>query len=193
LILASASKIRYDLLAHLHIICEVKPAQLDERGLESKFELEEGDDLAKALAQAKALDVSQRSRGYYVLGADQTCQLGQIRLHKPRDLDELRYQLREMAGKTHELISAASIAKDNEILISVTSKAHLTMRNFSDKYLNWYIDVAGKELLKSVGGYQIERLGQTLMAGIDGDINTIMGLPLLPLLREMREIGLIRD
>ena len=193
LILASASKIRHAMLNKIQINCTVKAPQIDERELEKSLDTRDDENVACALSQAKAVAVSKTSPDHYVLGADQTCYLDQIALYKPDNQNQLRSQLKRMSGKTHKLFSAATVVKNGEILTTVISTATLTMRTLSESFVEWYIHAGGNDLFQSVGGYRIEDLGQTLMARTDGDIHSIMGLPLLPLLDEFRRLGLVRS
>jgi septum formation protein len=190
LVLASRSAVRSALLSACkipHIVC---PADIDEREIENHAD--DPTDIAMRLAKAKAVAVSGQYPGHIVVGADQTCTLANIPVHKARTIEELRHQLRRMRGKTHILTSAAAIARDGRIFGSCRSSAQMEMINFSDDFLENYLRIGGKDLLDSVGGYQIEGLGVTLMQSITGDIHTVMGLPLIDLLHELRRLGVLQ-
>lgn len=194
LVLASASSIRSRLLTDVAIPHIVVPANIDERKLEK--EISDGErgvpGLASQLARAKALSVSQERSEAYVLGADQTCVLGNSLLHKPGSLAELLEQLRAMRGKTHRLYSAAAIAREGMILSECHAHAELTLRPFSEDFLADYVNLGGSALLGSVGGYQIEKMGSVLFSRVVGDPFTIMGLPMIELLEDLRSLKLIK-
>ncbi|MCC2096938.1 MAG: Maf family protein [Hyphomicrobiales bacterium] len=191
LILASKSTIRSTLLTNCQIPHDVRPADIDEREIESHANTT--DNVALVLAKAKALAVSGANKGRYVLGADQTCSLDGIVIHKAPDIATLTLQLRQMRGRTHVLTSSAALALDSRIIGTCSSVARMTMRNFTDDFLENYLSLGGVELLQSVGGYQVEGLGITLMSGISGDFHTVMGLPLLELLTLFRKSDLLQQ
>jgi septum formation protein len=122
-----------------------------------------------------------------ILGADQTLARGAKRFTKPTDRDVASAQLRDLRGRTHELHSALALVRDGSLLFSCVDTARLTMRNFSDRYLEDYLDMAGGAALKSVGGYQLEGIGIHLFDRVEGDYFTILGLPLMPLLAYLRQ------
>ena len=122
-----------------------------------------------------------------VLGADQTLARGDKRFTTPADRDVASAQLRDLRGRTHELHSALALVHDGSLLFSCVDTARLTMRNFSDRYLEDYLDMAGDAALKSVGGYQLEGIGIHLFERVEGDYFTILGLPLMLLLAYLRQ------
>ena len=190
LVLASKSAVRSAVLSACKIPHVVCPAEIDEREIENHAD--DPTDIAIHLAKAKAVAVSGVYPGHIVVGADQTCTLANVPVHKARTIEELRLQLRQMRGKIHVLTSAAAIARDGRVLGSCRSSAHMEMIDFSDDFLENYLKIGGKGLLESVGGYQIEGLGVTLMQSITGDIHTVMGLPLIDLLHELRRLGVLQ-
>lgn len=190
--LASKSAIRGELLRAAGLVIETIPAAIDERGFERRWQADNlaPDRVAEALAREKALAVSRTEPGAVVIGADQTMALGERRFSKVATLAEARDKLLVLRGRRHELHSAYAVAKDGEILASGVASARLTMRDFSDAFLDDYLARAGEAILGSVGCYQLEGLGVTLFEAIEGDYFTILGLPLLPLLAALREHGL---
>jgi septum formation protein len=128
-----------------------------------------------------------------VLGADQTLALGQRLYAKPADPAAARDQLRGMRGRTHELHSAVVVARDGTVLFEHCEIARLTMREFSDGFLDGYLAAAGPAVTASVGGYQVESLGIQLFERIEGDHFTILGLPLLRLLQYLRHAHCLAD
>ncbi|MFZ1679612.1 MAG: Maf family protein, partial [Rhizobiaceae bacterium] len=142
-------------------------------------------------AEAKARDVSARHPGAVVIGCDQTLSFRGEVLHKCFDRAEARQRLKAMAGATHELNSAFALVRDGALLDQHVAIARLTMRAFGEAFIDAYLDQAGADVLASVAAYQIEGRGIQLIAAIDGDYFTIAGLPLLPLLASLRDLGAI--
>ena len=128
-----------------------------------------------------------------MLGADQTLALGERLYAKPADLAAARDQLRGLRGRTHELHSAVVVARDGAVLFEHCEIARLTMREFSDGFLDPYLAAAGSAVTASVGGYQVESVGIQLFERIEGDHFTILGLPLLRLLQYLRDAGCLAD
>jgi septum formation protein len=192
-IMASKSAVRGDMLRAAGLDIDILPATVDERGLERQWETQNlgPDAVALALAREKALDVSRRHPGRVVIGADQTMALGPQRFSKAATMQGARDKLRLLRGKRHELHSAFAVARDGTVLAGGVAAAQLTMRAFSEPFLDAYLDRAGEAILASVGCYQLEGLGVTLFEAIEGDYFTILGLPLLPLLAALRANGLI--
>jgi septum formation protein len=168
---------------------EVKPADIDERGLEATASSASPADIAAHLARAKAAAVAALCPGRLTLGADQTLALGAASFAKPADLAAARAQLHALRGRTHELHSALAFVRDNKILFEHVDTARLTMRAFSDAFLDRYLETAGEAATTSVGGYQIEGPGAQLFERIEGDYFTVLGLPLLPALAFLRQQG----
>ena len=179
------------ILAAAGLRFETRPSLVDERALEAEAEIEDASAVARHLAEKKAMAVASSMPGRIVLGADQTLARGARRFTKPADLAAAAEQLRELRGRTHELHSALTLVSDGTLLFSCVETAKLTMRDFSDRYLENYLGMLGDAALKSVGGYQLEGIGIHLFERIEGDYFTILGLPLLPLLDFLRQKKLL--
>ena len=193
LILASASPARERLLRQAGIRFIVVPPELDERAAERPL-AETGaaaDDIALALAMAKATIVSERSGGDLVVGADQTLEFEGERLNKPADMEAARRQLLRLRGRTHELHSAVCCARGGEVVWQHTATSRLRMRAFGPEFVGRYLALAGPAALGSVGAYQLEGPGIQLFEEIQGDFFAILGLPLLPLLGFLRSEGVL--
>lgn len=189
LVLASKSAPRRMMLEAAGIPIEVHPADIDERAVERAAAASAAADVAALLAREKARAVSGALPGRLVLGADQTLVLGMQRFDKPADRAAARAQLRTLAGKTHELHSAIAFVADGEIVCEELRVARMTMRDFSDRFLDDYLDAAGSAVLASVGAYQVEGLGIHLFERIEADHFTIVGMPLLSALDFLRRAG----
>lgn len=188
LILASQSKTRRMLLSAAGVPVEADPADLDERGLEAGVQ-SESSAVAALLAREKAMAVARKHGGGLTLGADQTLSFGAQRLTKPQDRGAARAQLRALCSRTHELHSAIAFVQHGEVLFEHVGVARLTMRNFSERFLDLYLDAAGESVTASVGAYQLEGLGMQLFERVDGDYFTVLGLPLLEALEFLRRFG----
>jgi septum formation protein len=193
LVLASRSESRRTVLAGAGIALEVLAADVDERAIEAQAGAASPSQVALLLARHKALAVMAKRPGRLVLGADQTLALGQRLYAKPADLAAARDQLRGMRGRTHELHSAVVVARDSAVLFEHCEIARLTMREFSDDFLDRYLAAAGSVVTASVGGYQVESLGIQLFERIEGDHFAILGLPLLRLLQYLRQARCLAD
>jgi septum formation protein len=191
LLLASKSKTRRALLEAAGLPLEVVPADLDERAIEVDAGITDPAGVAKLLAREKARAVAAKTPGRFVLGADQTLALGDRRFSKASDRAGARIQLAALRGRTHMLHAAIAVARDGNILFEHVDAARLTMRAFSDAFLERYLDAVGDAALASVGGYQLEGPGVQLFEKVEGEHSTILGLPLLPLLAWLRELGLV--
>jgi len=189
LVLASRSAARRDMLVAAGVPVEVRPADLDERSLESGAGSAGPGTVAAFLAREKALVVARANPGRLVVGADQTLALGARRFAKPADRAAAGEQLRALAGRTHELHSAVAFVQDTTMLFEHVGVARLTMRPLSDRLIDLYLDAAGDAATASVGAYQIEGLGVQLFERVDGDYFTILGLPLLAALDFLRQRG----
>jgi septum formation protein len=189
LVLASRSVARRTLLQAAGIAVELKPADLDERSVEANAVSQEPAAIAAFLAREKAATVAALCPGRLVLGADQTLALGARRFSKPVDRASARAQLAALCGRTHELHSAIAFVQDATVLFEHVDTARLTMRSFSQHFLDHYLDDVGTAATASVGAYQIESPGIQLFEHIDGDYFTILGLPLLPALDFLRRRG----
>jgi septum formation protein len=191
LILASQSRARQSLLVNAGIAFAAIAAEIDEREIQRASGLVEPGEIASHLARQKALWVSSRQPSQIVIGADQTLALGKQLFSKPAGRAEAADQLRSLAGSSHELHSAVAVARDEKILFETVSVARMTMRQLSEAEINRYLDEAGAAVTTSVGAYQLEGLGIHLFERIEGDHFTVLGLPLLPLLRFLRGEGLL--
>lgn len=193
IVLASGSPFRKKMLADAGLDFIQDRPQIDERAVEKAVEGAglTPEDLASILAEAKALDVSQRHPGKIVIGTDQTLSLGDEVLHKPKDMEEARRRLLALSGKTHQLNSAIVLVRDGEVLWRHVGIARLTMRQLDPGFIGRHLSRIGDKALSSVGAYQIEGEGIQLFESIEGDHFTIVGLPLLPLLDQLRHLGAI--
>lgn len=195
LILASGSAARQSMLKAAGLNFEVVPAHIDEEAIRSALHSEsacvEAADVATLLACEKALAVSRDNPGALVIGADQVLALGTRLFSKAATLQEARATLEQLRGRTHELVSAAALAADDTILWSDEDSAQMTMRAFSDEFLSRYLATTDDGILGCVGCYELEGAGVQLFEEVSGDYFTILGMPLLALLSELRRQGAI--
>ena len=193
LILASASKVRAAVLRGAGLEFRVQPAMVDEAEFKTAARADGADATAVAagLAALKATRLSHREPAALVIGADQMLSCDGDWLDKPPGLAEARGQLLRLRGRTHMLHCAACVARDGAVIWRRAETARLTMRDFSEEFLDVYLAAAGDAVCASVGAYQLEGLGAHLFARIDGDYFTILGLPLLPLLDFLRQHRLL--
>ncbi|MDG1707863.1 MAG: Maf family nucleotide pyrophosphatase [Emcibacteraceae bacterium] len=194
-ILASKSASRQKLLKNAGLMFEVLPANIDENLIKREM-LKSGSsvlDIAERLACEKALKISQESPDQYIIGGDQMLTCGDQLFNKARTVLEAKEHLKFFKGKVHTLTTSLAIAKDNKIIWAYTSEPKLTMRDFSDEFLEDYMSNAGGALLHSVGCYYLEENGIQLFSEIKGDYYDILGLPLLPLLKKLRDLNLINE
>lgn len=193
LILASQSPFRRMLMENAGLVFQAQAADIDERAVEET--LAAGNptpvEIAEALAIEKAREVSRRHPGALVIGSDQTLSLDGRVFHKPADMAEAKAHLVSMSGRTHSLNCGIALVRDGETIWSDVSIAHLTMRSLSDAFIDRHLARVGTRILASVGAYQLEGEGVQLFERIDGDYFTILGLPLLPLLAKLRNLGAI--
>lgn len=194
IVLASASPFRRKMLEDAGLAFRSEPAEIDERAVEEAVagELTPAD-LAELLAEAKAVDVSSRNPDALVIGSDQTMALDAQVFHKPQDMDGAYRHLAALSGKTHQLHSGVVIAKNGETLWRHVETANMTMRTLTPEEIGRYLGEVGEMALKSVGAYQIEGRGIRLFERIDGDFFSIIGLPLLPVLAELRRLGALKE
>ncbi len=191
IVLASASGSRAAVLAGAGIRFRQQPSKIDEEEEHKQFAPGTPPaEVAIALARLKADNVLESEPGTIVIGADQVLAIGNEILQKPRNLEEARGQLHKLRGRTHELYSAAVVLHKTHAA-SFTDTATLKVRDFSEKFIDWYIETVGEGLLTSVGAYHIEGLGIHLFSEIKGDYFTILGLPVLPVLEELRRLSII--
>ncbi|MFO0994317.1 MAG: Maf family nucleotide pyrophosphatase [Hyphomicrobiales bacterium] len=191
LILASGSAIRAQLLARAGLSFSILRPAVDEATLKLQFCQASPGDLAASLAEAKAGDISRRNPDALVIGADQVLNFEGKAHDKPASLAEARDQLLRFRGKTHALETAVCCCRSGKVSWSHAEHARLTMRDFSDGFLDTYLESLGEDALTSVGGYKLEERGIQLFSKIEGDYFGILGLPLLPLLSFLRSEGLI--
>ncbi|WP_150285847.1 Maf family protein [Rhabdaerophilum calidifontis] len=193
LLLASRSAARRSLLEAAALPFEIGGAPVDEASIAATLlEAREAPDaIAVALAHAKAEAASRRHPGRIVLAADQTLDHAGTLLMKPADIDHARRQLRRLAGESHHLHAAAVLRRDDVVLWAGLDSARLTMRPLTEAFLDAYLEAMGMRVTQTVGGYMLEGLGIHLFAEIEGSHATILGLPLLPLLHALRDLGLI--
>ena len=193
LVLASGSAVRATLLRQAGIRFAVQNSQMDEDAIKERFAESDIDELAVKLAAAKAVAVSEERPGAIVIGADQILSCEGARFDKPGDMEEARANLKIFHGRTHRLHSGIVLAQSGEIIWRHSAHADLTMRDFSDAFLDDYLSSVGNKALTSVGCYQLEGPGIQLFENISGDYFTILGLPLLPLLVELRRRKVIPE
>lgn len=191
LILASASPARRTVLENAGLAFAVEPAEVDEAEVKSAMRAQgaAAADVAAALAERKARAVARAHPDALVIGADQMLTCEGRWYDKPADLAAARRQLARLRGRTHELVSAVVAVSEGERAWRHIDRARLTMRPFSDAFLDDYLARMGDEALSSVGAYRLEGLGAQLFTRIEGDFFSILGLPLLPLLAFLRERG----
>lgn len=191
LVLASASPFRRRLLEAAGAAFKVAPADVDEPAIRQGLKSADPSSVAAALAAAKAEAVSRKLPQALVIGADQVLALGGDIFSKPRDLADARGQLQQLRGKAHSLPTASALALDGKVVWRHIEAPKLVMRAFSDAFLERYLAECGESICQIVGAYEIEGRGIQLFERIEGDIFTIIGLPLLPLLAELRARGVI--
>jgi septum formation protein len=192
LILASKSTARRAVLAGAGVPFEAEASGVDEEATKARL-LAAGADprtVAEALAEEKAVSVSQ-NRAELVLGADQTLELDGRLYDKAETLADARARLKALRGRPHRLHSAVVVAEAGQAVWRETVSATLTMRDFSDAFLEDYLAAEGEHALGSVGCYRLEGMGVQLFADIEGDYFTILGLPLMGLLELLRRRGVL--
>lgn len=191
LVLASGSAARRDMLAGAGVPFTVRPADVDETALKATLTGIDPADLALELARAKALAVSRHDSEAWVLGADQTLTFNGGLLSKAPTLEAARAGLVAMRGRRHQLHSGAALARDGRLVWSGVDTVTLTMREVSDAFLDTYLATEGTALLACVGAYRLEGMGAQLFEAVEGDYFTVLGLPLWPVLAELRRIGVL--
>jgi len=179
IILASKSKVRKDILNKNNISAQVKPSNVDEDIIKQRLLKENASPeiISKNLAELKANKVSQNNTSHLVLGADSVIDLDGNLISKPKNRVEALEILKNLNGKKHSLISSVCISKNGSMIWNYTDKATLTMKNMTNQELENYLSKISDEALYSYNVYQIEGEGRSLFLNIEGDENTIMGLP----------------
>ncbi|TNE65129.1 MAG: septum formation protein Maf [Alphaproteobacteria bacterium] len=193
LVLASASKTRADMLARAGVDAATDPALVDEDGIKETLLAEHAParDIADALAETKARNVSWRHPGALVLGADLLLVKDGEIFSKARTRDQAAAKLKALSGGEHLLIAAAVICRDGSPIWRTIDQARLTMRPLSDAFIESYLDRVGDAAYRSVGCYELEGLGAQLFSRVQGDFFTILGLPLIPVLDYLRRVGMV--
>lgn len=194
LVLASGSAARAALLRSAGVSARIDVPGVDETEIKTGLTSQGANagQVAETLAELKAQRVSRRHGGRLIVGADQVLSCDGRLYDKPGTPTEARAQLLGLRGRRHELTSAVALVRDGERLWHHIGRATLTMREFSEEFLDDYLRAVGDEVCESVGGYKLEGRGAQLFAEVDGDYFTILGLPLLPLLDILREQGVLR-
>ena len=193
LILASGSTARAALLKNAGLEFSVVPADVDEAAIKSKMLQQSADasSISASLALEKAVRVSRSNPDAIVIGADQVLLFDGRIFDKPANMAEARSHLLTLRGLTHSLVSAVSVVIAGQEMWTTSQTAFLSMRDFSEPFLDAYLEKFGADALTSVGAYHLEGLGSQLFSHIEGDYFTILGLPLLPLLEFLRSQDIV--
>lgn len=191
LILASRSAARRAMLTDAGVPYTARDAGVDEDAVKASLDRMDPAELALELARAKALAVSRHDPEAWVLGSDQTLDFDGGMISKAKDLAEARLRLQQMRGQTHHLNSGVALAWGGAVVWSGVDTARMTMRRFSDEFLDAYLEAEGEGLLGSVGCYRLEGMGSQLFDRVEGDYFTVLGMPLWPVLAELRRAGVI--
>ena len=192
LILASKSAARRAMLTDAGVPFSVQVADVDEDAVKAAHDSTDAAGLAVELARVKALAVSRHDADAWVLGADQTLAFDGGLMSKAGSLPEARARLMAMRGRPHQLHSAAALARNGQIVWSGVDTATMRVRVFSDAFLDAYLAAEGEALLACVGAYRLEGLGSQLFEAVEGDYFTVLGLPLWPVLAELRRAGVLK-
>lgn len=191
LILASKSAARRAMLEGAAVPFTVQAADVDEDAIKARLADHDAAELAVELARAKALAVSRHDADAWVLGADQTLAFDGGLVSKAKSLTAARDRLSAMRGRPHQLHSGAALARNGQVVWSGVDTASLLMRDFSDGFLDAYLRTEGEGLLACVGSYRLEGMGAQLFDKVEGDYFTVLGLPLWPVLAELRRVGVL--
>ncbi|MBG1233775.1 Maf family protein [Aestuariivirga litoralis] len=191
LILASTSATRVKILRGAGLVFEAQPAKVNEKGLHAIHAHLHPDDLPIELARAKSLSLSTTHPDAMIIGSDQVLNFHGKPLHKAKTIAEARDKLKALRGHTHALYSAVACAQGGKIVFSDCQSVSLTMRNFSDAFLEDYLIKAQDAAMNSAGCYHYEGLGAQLFEKVEGDYYAILGLPLLPLLAFLRQSDIV--
>lgn len=195
IVLASTSPSRRALLKNAGIRFSSFSPEVDERAVERPYVMTGAtpEFLAALLSREKALDVSRRVEGSFVIGGDQVMAFEGRPYSKPASREEARQHLQRLSGKTHYLHSAMAIARNGQIVFETMKTAKLVMRVLSDAFIDDYLAQISDKTLFSSGTYQLEGLGIQLFSKIEGDYFTILGMPMLELLKALRDLGAINE
>jgi len=195
LVLASASASRSAILRQAGLSIAQEAAGVDEDMVKRSLQSEGADaaHVAVTLADLKAQHISRRHPDAFVIGADQMLDCNGVWFDKPPDIDHARGHLEALRGKTHELITAAVVVRAGARLWQHVDQAALTMRPFSDAFIEDYLATVGEDVCGTVGAYRLEGIGSQLFSRVEGDFFTILGLPLLPLLDFLRGHGIVAE
>ena len=193
IVLATKSRARIDILKNAGIDFSFKAANINEDLPKNELlsHTAPATQLAFLLAELKAHEVSKTSPNALVIGADQVLTCRNRWFSKAKTIEEARENLKFLRGKTHYLVNGLVVVKDNRLIWHHINKVKLTMRHFSDEFMEEYL-ATEKDIYNCVGGYKIEGLGAQLFRKIEGDVFSIMGLPLMPLLELLRKEGAIK-
>ena len=190
IILASKSKVRKNILENNNINCEVKPSNVDEDSVKESLATENASPeiISKNLAELKANKISSKIKERIVLGADSVIDLNGELISKPLDRKGAMEILKKLNGREHYLISSVCISKNGSMIWNYTEKAKLKMKSFSEKELEHYLSKVSDQALYAYNVYQIEGEGRSLFSEINGDEDTIMGLPVKKIKEYLEEI-----
>lgn len=191
LILASGSAARRAMLSDAGVDFTVRTAEVDEDAIKATHAHLDPAALATELARAKALAVSRLDPEAWVLGGDQTLAFDGGLVSKAKSVEAARERLQTMRGRTHHLHSGAALARNGSIVWSGADTVAMRMRPFSDAFLDAYLAAEGQALLACVGSYRLEGMGSQLFEAVEGDFFTVLGLPLWPVLAELRRAGVL--
>ena len=191
LILASKSAARRAMLEGAGVPFSVQVADVDEDAVKATHDPADAAGLAIELARVKALAVSRHDPEAWVLGGDQTLAFAGGVVSKAASMTAARAQLAAMRGRGHQLHSGAALARNGQVVWSGVDTVTLRVRDFSDAFLDAYLAAEGDGLLTSVGSYRLEGMGAQLFEAVEGDYFTVLGLPLWPVLAELRRAGVL--
>ena len=191
LILASKSAARRAMLEGAGVPFSIQVADVDEDAVKVNHDPADAAGLAVELARVKALAVSRHDPDAWVLGADQTLAFAGGLVSKAPSMEAARARLAALRGEGHQLHSGAALARNGQVVWSGVDTATMRMRDFSDAFLDAYLAAEGEALLASVGSYRLEGMGSQLFESVDGDYFTVLGLPLWPVLAELRRAGVL--